>query len=357
MFASQFASQFISPPPATAIPWKRRVLLNLERAMDWTGVGSAYVKVRGVGGAIVLMYHSIAPPELARWIDPGVRKTPEIFEWQMQFLARHRRPISLSQLLAELDRGETPPAGTVVVTFDDTYQDNLTVAAPILARYGIPATWYLPTGWINRGENPWIDRLYTAFGTRTQNRLLLDIGNWDLSDTVQRDAAYTTLIEALIGATYNDRERLITQVIDRLQPTETPPRLILSWEEIRTALREFPYLEMGLHGTHHIDLSHSSPGKVRSDIEGCIADYRRELKRDPVHFAFPYNRHSNAARSLLRELGLHSAMGSGGDELVCVGADRFAIARIDPPPERSLFRFYTSGAFPSLPKTLLGRAA
>lgn len=352
-----FASHVMSHPPSTAIPWKRRVLLNLERAMDWTGVGSAYVKVRGVGGAIVLMYHSIAPPELARWIDPGVRKTPEVFESQMQFLARHRRPISLTQLLAELDRGETPPAGTVVVTFDDTYLDNLTVAAPILARYSIPATWYLPTGWINRGENPWIDRLYTAFETRTQNHLSLDLGSWDLSETAGGVTAWQTLVNALIEATYNDRQQLITQAIDRLQPTETPPRLILSWDEIRTALREFPNLEMGLHGTNHIDLGNSSPGKVRSDIEGCIADYRRELGQDPVHFAFPYNRHSHAARSLLRELGLRSAMGSGGDELIGVSADRFAMARIDPPPERSLFRFYTSGAFPSLPKALLGRAA
>jgi peptidoglycan/xylan/chitin deacetylase (PgdA/CDA1 family) len=352
-----FASQMISPSTSASLPWKRRVLLNLERAMEWTGVGSAYVKVRGVGGAIVLMYHSIAPPELERWIDPGVRKTPEVFESQMEFLARYRRPISLSQLLAELDRGETPPVGTVVVTFDDAYLDNLTVAAPILARYGIPATWYLPTGLINRGENPWIDRLYTAFRTRTHHRLSLDIGNWDLSDTLQQNTAWQTLVEVLIPATYGDRECLVTQVLDRLQPTETPPPLLLSWDEIRTALREFPNLEMGLHGTNHIDLGNSSPGIVRSDIEGCIADYRRELGRDPLHFAFPYNRHSSSARAWLHQLGLRSAMGSGGEELIGMDTDRFAIARIDPPPGRSLFRFYTSGAFPSLPKTLLGRAA
>lgn len=348
-----FASQMISP----YIPWKRRVLLNLERAMDWTGMGSAYVKVRGVGGAIALMYHSIAPPELERWIDPSVRKTPEVFESHMEFLARHRRPISLTQLLAELDRGETPPAGTVVVTFDDSYRDNLTVAAPILARYGIPATWYLPTGLINRGENPWIDRLYTAFETRTQHQLSLDIGSWDLADTAQRNTAWQALIEALIPATYRDRECLISQTLHRLQPTETPPRLLLSWDEIRTALREFPNLEMGLHGKNHIDLGNSSPEVVRSDIQGCIADYQRELGRDPVHFAFPYNRHSAHARSWLHQLGLRSAMGSGGEELIGISTDRFTLTRIDPPPERSLFRFYTSGAFPRLPKALLGRAA
>lgn len=348
-----FASNSISP----ALPWKRRLLLNLERAMEWTGMGTAYVKVRGIGGAIALMYHSIAPPKLARWIDPSVRKTPEVFETQMAFLARYRRPISLTQLLAELDRGETPPAGTVVVTFDDGYRDNLTVAAPILARYGIPATWYLPTGSIARGENPWIDRLHTAFETRTQNRLSLDLGSWDLSDVTQRSAAFQTLTEALIPATYTDREDLMTRVIDRLQPRATPPRLILSWDEIRAAMQQFPNLEMGLHGTEHVDLENSSPGVVRSEIERCVADYRRELGRDPVHFAFPYNRHSAPARAMLRELGLRSAMGAGDDQSIGLGTDRFAIARIDPPPERSLFQFYTSGAFPSLPKALLGRAA
>lgn len=325
--------------------------------MDWTGMGSAYVKVWRVGGAIVLMYHSIAPREFAKWIDPSVRKTKEVFEWQMEFLACHRRPISLSQLLAQLDGGQTPKAGTVVVTFDDAYLDNLTVAAPILARYGIPATWYLPTGLIDRGENPWIDRLYTAWATRTQNRLSLKIGDWDLADAEGGVGAYQALTQALIEANYGERERLMTEAIEQLQPTQTPPRLLLSWDQIRTAVRQFPNLEMGLHGSKHIDLGHFSPQEVRSEIEGCIADYRRELGQEPVHFAFPYNRHSAGARTLVQQSGLRSAMGSGGNELIGVCSDRFAIARIDPPPDRSLFRFYTSGAFPNLPKALLGRSA
>ena len=326
--------------------------------MYWTGAGFAYVKVRQLRGATILMYHSVASPELARWIDPSGHKTPEVFEAHMRYLANNRHVISLSQLLVELERGRTPQAGTVVVTFDDAYIDNMTVAAPILARYGLPATWYLPTGMIARGESPWIDRMYTAFRTRSQEELSIEgIGSWDLRDSRQRTAAYSELREKLILASFAERESILAEVIEKLQPTEMPPRLILSWDELRKVVQEFPEIEMGLHSTNHVDLSHQSPEIVRTEIEQCIADFRRELGWEPVHFAFPYNRHTPETCAMIQELGLSSATSSGSEALIEAGADRFALPRIEPPRSLTLFRFYTSGAFPGLPKALLGRAA
>lgn len=342
------------------LPWKRRVLLNLERAMHLTGAGFVYRQLQQVKGVTILFYHSVAPPEVSRWVDPNCHLSPEIFESHARFLSRHRHVISLDQMLAALEGGQTPSAGTVVLTFDDGYLDNLTVAAPILARYGLPATWYLPTGLIGRGESPWIDRLYSAFRTRSRPQLSLEglgLGNWDLLEASQQLDAYSQLRERLIEVTWSERESLLGEVIAQLEPTETPPRLILSWEEVRQAVREFPDLEMGVHSVNHLDLSHQNQELVRAEIEGCIADFRRELGQQPRHFAFPYNRSSPQACQMVRALGLKSAMGAGSDLLIGVDSDCFTLMRVEGPPSLTLLKFYTSGAFPGLPKTLLGRAA
>jgi len=343
---------------ATPPSWKRRILLGLERVMYWTGAGFAYVNIRRLRGTTILMYHSVASSEFMHWIEPSVRQTPEVFETQMRFLSQNRCVLSLSQLLEELERGQTPNTGTVVVTFDDGYIDNMTVAAPILARYGIPAIWYLPTGMINRGENPWIDQIYTAFRTRSKAELSIQgIGSWDLRDSRQQFTAYNTLKEKLLVASFTERESILTNLIEELQPTETPPRLVLSWEEIRKVSQEFPGIEIGLHSQNHVDLSKQSQEVVRMELEQCIADFRRELGREPVHFSFPYNQHNAETRAIIREFGLRSAMGEGNETLIVAGADPFALPRVEPPSSSTLFRFYTSGAFPGLPKALLGRAA
>ena len=92
------------------------------------------------------MYHSVAKPDAAPWIEPGNRVDPRTFERQMAYLAAERRVVSLSELVDTIADGRALAADTVCITFDDCYRDNLTVAAPILERYRLPATLFLATG-------------------------------------------------------------------------------------------------------------------------------------------------------------------------------------------------------------------
>lgn len=90
--------------------------------------------------AVILMYHAIADrPDYAASVKP------EEFARQMAYLAERRYDvISLGELVRRMSASE-PLGGTVVITFDDGYLDNLTVAYPILKRYGFPATIFVTT--------------------------------------------------------------------------------------------------------------------------------------------------------------------------------------------------------------------
>ena len=91
-------------------------------------------------------------------------------------------------------------------------------------------------------------------------------------------------------------------------------------------------------------------------MEGCIQDAEQQLGWRPVHFSCPYGRSNKQIRLVVREVGLRSATASGSALLIQPGADRFALARIEPPQSMALFRFMTSGAYPRLPLVLVGRA-
>ncbi len=338
--------------------WKRRLLLKMQEFLYWSGGGFAYLTLGGFKGATILMYHSVASSDLSHWIDPSVHLAPEIFEKQMSFLAHHRHVISLSQLLETLKQGETPASGTVVITFDDGYLDNMTVAAPILERYGLKATWYLPTGMINREENHWIDRIYTIFRTRSQAEFDIEgIGHWNLQKPQQAFTAYNQLKQKLISLPFCQRQKLLTQLQDQLKPTKRLPRLVLSWDDVRKVISTWSNIEIGLHSYNHIDYSSQSLDDVRMDLQQSVDDFHRELQKPPKYFAFPYNRHCPEARNLLRTWGLDCAMGQNNETLITTNTDYFALPRIDTSCSMTLFRFYTSGAFPGLPKLLLNRAA
>ena len=124
--------------------------------------------------ALVLMYHQIVPDGASEnWVpaslaDPRYGVTRLEFARQMAHLRQEGyRILTLDDLLApsrphsggsshassgasseatsDVTSDERP---TLVVTFDDGYETDLTQALPILSRLGIPATFFVATGHI-----------------------------------------------------------------------------------------------------------------------------------------------------------------------------------------------------------------
>lgn len=94
--------------------------------------------------ASILMYHSIGENNAFFTVRP------EHFEEQMKYLKDSGFTlISLRGLIDKIKRQESI-ANHVVVTFDDGYKDFHEIAFPILKKYSIPATVFIPTGLVGR---------------------------------------------------------------------------------------------------------------------------------------------------------------------------------------------------------------
>jgi peptidoglycan/xylan/chitin deacetylase (PgdA/CDA1 family) len=96
----------------------------------------------------ILLYHYIrVNPNPADRVGFGLSTPPAMFAEQMQYLADHDfTVISLHLAVLAIKDHKLLPRRSVVLTFDDGYQDFFTVAAPILARHSFPATDFVVTG-------------------------------------------------------------------------------------------------------------------------------------------------------------------------------------------------------------------
>jgi peptidoglycan/xylan/chitin deacetylase (PgdA/CDA1 family) len=337
----------------------RRLLYGLQSALAVSGIADLYVRLKCVRGAVVLVYHSIADDPEASWIDPANHLSPARFERQMKFLARSRRVVSMTDLVEAIEKGRDLDPGSVVITLDDGYRDNLNLAAPILGRYNLPATLFLPSSYVRRRENQWIDRLYGLFRARTRHLLTLaarEGGVFDLRQPRQECQAYEEASELLLSATLAERDSWFAELEGQLQPSARAPQLTLGWDDVREILRRYPRIEVGAHTCDHIDLNTRPLEVAQAELDGCVEEIKRETGVRPIHFAYPYERWTPQTKREIERRGFRSAVGSGTEFLIGSAADQFALPRINASLSFGRFQFVTSGAYPRLTQLLVGRA-
>ena len=91
----------------------------------------------------ILGYHRVG----ASRSDHVPTVSPGTFERQLGWLARYRyRVLSLDELADCLDRGVRFPRHSVLITFDDGYEETHSVAWPILTRFGFPSVVFVAPG-------------------------------------------------------------------------------------------------------------------------------------------------------------------------------------------------------------------
>ena len=339
-----------------ALPVRRRLLRSAQAGLYHCGLADWYGKRAKQATPCILMYHSVPTERVAPWIVPRNRMTPERFESQMQFLARHRTVVSLNTLLEQQKAGVPLSPGTVALTFDDGYRDNLEVVAPILAKHGLPATMYLTTGYVTRGENHWADVLYAALRRRRSDRLELDgMPVLNLARAADRTLAYRTLAKPLLEGCCTLRRQVLDGLRTQLGLEDDAPRLTLVWDEVRQLSERYPDIALGVHTANHLDLSSTCMEEAIKDLHEASKVYEAELGVRPVHFSFPYSRPSAEVRETLIKLGYRSAMTTGG-RAVSHSADPFDLDRVEAPHSPGLLGYYTSGAHPTLSTMLFRRA-
>jgi peptidoglycan/xylan/chitin deacetylase (PgdA/CDA1 family) len=101
--------------------------------------------------AVILTYHGVLENRDDLYTNRNCIDAT-IFDRQMAFLAHSYNVVPLSSLVQWLSAGQKLPPYTAVITFDDGLRNNFTVALPILKKYGLPATIFLATSFIDSSD-------------------------------------------------------------------------------------------------------------------------------------------------------------------------------------------------------------
>lgn len=137
--------------------------------LNKTGIGAIYRSLLR-SQTVVLMYHGVAKDHWEVSDGNWLQVKESIFRKQMAYLKKYFNVIPFDVALRQVGQVGSKP--NAVITFDDGYANNYTVAYPILKELNLPATIFLVTDMIDTNKLFWYDRLRTSLlGTMELNKI------------------------------------------------------------------------------------------------------------------------------------------------------------------------------------------
>jgi peptidoglycan/xylan/chitin deacetylase (PgdA/CDA1 family) len=237
---------------------------------------------------LVLAWHNIDP-------TPGLPgSTPDrarrIFAAQLRTLRRWTTVVPLRSALADLAAGRPLPPRAVALTFDDGYLDNATVAAPMLADAGLPATFFLVPDFLDGSAPAWWEDLGRVFAQATAAEVRWGGKAFDTSHPAARQEALWRVGELLKEVDGADRRAAVEELRSRLAPE--PPvvgeRLFMDWHEA-DRLVELGH-DVQSHTCSHPILSRERPAVQEHELVDSRAALAAHFQRPVDVLAYPNGR-------------------------------------------------------------------
>lgn len=245
----------------------------------------------------------------------GIVISSSTFRRHCEMLNRNYDVVSLAtagNLIGENCKTARPLA---VITFDDGYLDFYEEAFPVLNEFGLPATVFLPTGFIGRKKPLAHDRIFWLLKLASKNEVLIkpaliragistvvadSFGN--LKDILKLSNTLVYLPDELREMVINEIEKELGPLFEDY-PSESQ---LLSWDMVREMSRKG--ISFGSHTVRHVVL----PSEDRSRIEEEIVTSKRELEEQlgkSVHtFAYPNGEYDRSIRSIVEKAGYKIAV-------------------------------------------------
>lgn len=175
--------------------------------------------------------------------DDALTVSAAKFERFCSFFKTHFDVVPLSEQVAAMRVGK-PSGGTLSITFDDGYRDNAQVAAPILRSLGLPATFFVTSGFLQSESVPFWDK--------------------DLS----------------------------------------PQPGWMTWDEVRDLKSQA--FDIGCHTHSHLDMGSAPVDQIRDELRQSRAIIEGQIRAPVRLFAYPFGGRKNItpeSRELVREEG------------------------------------------------------
>lgn len=246
--------------------------------------------------------------------DNGYVVKKGVFEKQLLFLKKHFSIYSLENFFKLSASGKRRIRNPMVITVDDGYRNFFDHTFPILKKYSIPATIFVPLNFVETSDWMWQDKniyilrktKYDSYTFRWRD-ITISISTKPFEELIN---SLWRVYNACLPLALEDKASFSEELSFRLGvsvPSKPVPEFApLSWEQIREM--ENHKISIGSHTMNHLALTYLSEAESRYEIYESknLLEYR--LGHAVRGFSYPNGNFNQTIVKQVKECGYMYAL-------------------------------------------------
>lgn len=251
-----------------------------------------------------LMYHGVTLKDATDFSARNI--TADQFEKQMAYFKREFDVISLKKAFNLVRNNIKPDKKTITISFDDGYQNNLTVALPILEKYKIPATIFISGVCLEEEDYILFPDIFA--GLLYFHKDKIDHIKKNILSHTNGLSSELPLLLILKSCEYGQRDEIINKITSDLNLWSDLEKIpdenykLLKRSEI-TELAKSELVDIGSHGYLHYDLTKVNENNAKQDLTHSKKILEECLQAKIEMLAFPYGSYNKRIQKIAEQIG------------------------------------------------------
>jgi peptidoglycan/xylan/chitin deacetylase (PgdA/CDA1 family) len=236
---------------------------------------------------IILMYHRIVEKAPAGLYDPNLVVKASAFEMHIKEVTKLFKIIPLQNL----NQTKKITGRLCVVTFDDGWLDTYTTAFPILKKYHIPATVFVPAAMIGSNHCFWFESLFNlanqAIISRKEQMFIKYFHTLvpSLAPAVLSTNYLLKLSSSLKRFPAETLNQAVFEAYVRLGIKQPNKRILMDWHQISEM--EQHGITFGSHGLQHYILPTIDQNQKKREIFESFEILQNKVVKTVPFFCYP----------------------------------------------------------------------
>jgi len=258
----------------------------------------------------IFLFHGVIPEK-----DSAIRNytnkhlLSKDFENLLVELKNIGKPISLDEAIDSFESKTSLSNFSYAITFDDGFENNYSIALPILEKHSTPATFYVSTNLIEKNLMSWIDQIEYCFEKSNNISLFLP---WK-DDSIQLSSIEEKIncledIRKQVKANQDlyEPSKIVSSIFKQCDKTlvSSSNHILdkkMNWSQVAD-IHQKDLFSIGGHSHNHLSLGLLNPIIMKNEIITSVEYLKHKANISSRHYSYPEGQSHDFNNSIITVL-------------------------------------------------------